>query len=76
MLARIPRVAGNPHVIPGRIKGTRMRNLNDPWNIIRERAGLRDVRLNDLRHSWASRALALGESLPMIGHRSTAKLEE
>ena len=44
-----------------------MRNLNDPWYIVRERAGLGDVRLHDLRHSWASRALALGESLPMIG---------
>ena len=31
------------------------------------RAGLNDVRIHDLRHSFASRALALGESLPMIG---------
>ena len=31
------------------------------------RAGLDDVRIHDLRHSFASRALALGESLPMIG---------
>ena len=30
-------------------------------------AGLDDVRLHDLRHSWASRALALGESLSTIG---------
>ena len=35
--------------------------------MIRERAGLEDVRLHDLRHSWASRALALGEALPVIG---------
>ena len=34
---------------------------------MRERAGLDDVRLHDLRHSFASRALALGESLSMIG---------
>ena len=27
---------------------------------------LTDVQLHDLRHTWASRALALGESLPMI----------
>ena len=25
------------------------------------------MRIHDLRHSYASRALALGESLPMIG---------
>ena len=37
------------------------------WYRVRERAGLDDVRLHDLRHSFASRALALGESLSMIG---------
>ena len=31
------------------------------------RAGLVDVRIHDLRHSFASGAVALGESLPMIG---------
>ena len=30
-------------------------------------AGLDDVRIHDLRHSFASRAPALGEGLPMIG---------
>ena len=33
---------------------------------MRARAGLDDVRIHDLRHSYASRALALGESLPVI----------
>lgn len=67
VLANVPRVVGNPWVIPGKVPGKHMRNLSDPWEIIRERAGLRDVRLHDLRHSFASRALALGESLPAIG---------
>ena len=67
MLAAVPRVAGNPHVIPGKVEGKAMRNLNDPWDLICERAGLEDARLHDCRHSYASRALALGESLPMIG---------
>ena len=67
VLAAIPRVAGNPHVIPGRVPGRPMRNLDDPWQVIRERAGLENLRLHDCRHSYASRALALGESLPMIG---------
>ena len=34
---------------------------------IRARAGLHDVRIHDIRHSFASRALALGEGLPIIG---------
>ena len=54
-------------MIPGRIKGKAMRNLNDPWDVICDRAGLKDMRIHDCRHSYASRALTLGESLPMIG---------
>ena len=34
--------------------------------MVRRAAGLEDVRLHNLRHSFASRALALGLSLPMI----------
>ncbi len=67
VLAAIPRVDGNPFVIPGKLGGKAMRNLNDPWDVICERAQLKDMRLHDCRHSYASRALALGESLPMIG---------
>ena len=67
VLASVPRVAGNPYVIPGRRDGTHMCNLDDPWRTIRKRAGLDGLRLHDCRHSFASRALALGESLPMIG---------
>ena len=67
LLAELPRVAGNPWVFPGRKRGTHQRNINDSWDRIRKRAGLNGVRLHDLRHSFASRALALGESLSMIG---------
>ncbi len=57
----------NPCVIPGRKPGTHMSNVDQAWQVIRARAGLEDFRIHDLRHSYASRALALGESLPMIG---------
>lgn len=67
VLADLPRVPDNPWVIAGRVKGTHMKNLNAPWGVVRARANLADVRIHDLRHSFASRALALGESLPMIG---------
>ena len=67
LLASLPRIEGNPWVIPGRKPGTHLRQIDDAWKIIRARAGLHDVRIHDLRHSYASRALALGESLPMIG---------
>ena len=67
LLAGLPRESGNPWVIPGRKAGTHMRTIDDAWYALRARAGLDDVRLHDLRHSYASRALALGESLTMIG---------
>ena len=67
VLSTIPRVADNSWVIAGRKPGTRLGNLNASWLVVRARASLKDVRLHDLRHSFASRALALGESLTMIG---------
>lgn len=41
--------------------------LNSFWSGIRFKAGLRDVRLHDLRHSFASFAVRRSETLPMIG---------
>ena len=67
VLAALPRTPDNHWVFPGRKKGAHQTNINDSWNRIRERADLDGVRLHDLRHSFASRALALGEGLPMIG---------
>ena len=67
MLSAIPRDDDNPWVIAGRLPGSHLTDLQRPWRRIRKRAGLEDVRIHDLRHSFASRALALGESLTMIG---------
>lgn len=76
LLAELPRSEGNRWVIPGRKPGTHLVRLGNAWRLLRKRAGLNDVRLHDLRHSFASSALALGESLPMIarllGHRQIA----
>ena len=66
-LAAIERLPDNPYVIVGRKPGTHLADLQHPWRRIRRRAGLDDVRIHDLRHSFASSAVALGESLPMIG---------
>ena len=63
----LSRTPNNPWVFPGRKWGAHLSNLNDSWDCIRKRAGLNGVRLHDLRHTFASRALALGETLPVIG---------
>ena len=67
VLTTMRRQPDNPWVIFGRWSGWRLANLNASWQVVRCEAGLEDVRLHDLRHTFASRALALGESLPMIG---------
>jgi integrase len=67
VLNGLPRVEGNPFVIVGQKRAARLVNLQKPWRRIRNAAGLCDVRLHDLRHSFASMAVAGGMSLPMIG---------
>ena len=67
VLLALPRKVDNPWVIAGPESGRHLSDLNSPWLVVRKRAGLEDVRIHDLRHSFASRALALGESLTMIG---------
>jgi integrase len=75
-LADAPRLEGNPYVIPGRRIGGRLVGLQRPWARIRERAGLGDLRLHDLRHTFASIGAAAGLGLPVLGailgHRNQA----
>ncbi|MDE0331042.1 MAG: tyrosine-type recombinase/integrase [Nitrospinae bacterium] len=66
LLASLPRLPDNPWVIPRAKPGARLSGLDHVWRTVREEAGLDGVRLHDLRHSYASRALALGEGLPVI----------
>lgn len=67
VLRAIPKIDGNPYVIAGRRDGAHLVNLQKPFRRIRAEAGLPDVRLHDLRHSFASVAAAQKGSLPMIG---------
>ena len=67
VLEGIARDGDNPWVIADRKGNTHLVNVDAVWKRLRAKAGLGDVRIHDLRHSWASRALALGESLSMIG---------
>ena len=67
VLSGLARVGDNPWVIAGSKPGRHLAQLQPVWERVRKRASLEDVRIHDLRHSFASRALALGEGLPMIG---------
>ena len=110
LLAGLPRVEGNPYVLPGRYPKTHFVAIETAWQRLRAMAtvriwadhpdaqvsglvesltaklgraptcdecrkaaefdlptGLLDVRLHDLRHSYAAMGAGLGESLHMIG---------
>jgi integrase len=67
LLQTIPRIEGNPHVICGDKPGQHLVNLEKPWRRICKAAKLDDVRLHDLRHSFASVAASGGQSLVVIG---------
>lgn len=67
VLKAIPKIENNPYVITGQVEGQHLTDMQRPWRRLRKRAGLNDVRIHDLRHSFASDALQLGEDLPMIG---------
>ena len=67
VLASAKRVGGNPYVIVGTGEGAHLTDLQKPWRRVRKAAELDDVRIHDLRHTFASEAVMGGESLPMVG---------
>jgi len=67
LLEATARISGNPWVITGTLEGKRLNDLQPFWQRVRARAGLKDVRIHDLRHTFASTAVASGQGLPMIG---------
>ncbi len=57
----------HPYVIPGSLPGKSLVNLQKPWSKLRKLAELEDVRLHDLRHTFASIGAGMGMSLPLLG---------
>jgi integrase len=76
LLANLPREDGNPFVIIGRVAGQHVTDLQHPWQRLRKSAALPGVRLHDLRHTFASIAVAGGYSLrvtgELLGHTQAA----
>lgn len=67
VIESIPEIAGNPYLLPGKAENTHVTDLQSVWERIRTAAGLKDVRLHDLRHSFASVGAATGDSMLIIG---------
>lgn len=67
VLDKAERLENNPYVITGQKEGQYLSDFQKPWRRIRKKAELEDVRIHDLRHSFASFGLANGLSLAEIG---------
>lgn len=79
VLSKVHRVADKPWVFPGTTGDGHYQHTAKVWADIRKKAGLSDVRLHDLRHTFASRSLAEGASLEVVaallGHRERRTTE-
>jgi integrase len=60
LIGSLERRDGNPYVILGTHGQGHYNDLQKPWRKIRDRAGLSDVRIHDLRHTYASVAVMNG----------------
>jgi len=67
VLAGLPRIEGNPHIIAGAKEGAPRADLKKPWAAVCRAAGLKGVRIHDLRHSFASFGAGASLGLPIIG---------
>lgn len=67
VLDHVQTLSNGVYVIAGAARDTHVINLQKPWRRIRAAANLTDVRIHDLRHTYASVAAMIGHSLPMIG---------
>lgn len=76
VLLELQKQENNQYVFCGDKKGTHLVNIHKTWQRVRNRAGLPDVRIHDLRHSFASFALKKGVDLytvsKLLGHKNIA----
>ncbi len=76
VLDSIPKIPDNPYVICGSVEGQPIINLQKSWRRVRTKANLEDVRIHDLRHTFASHAVMGGAPLAIVskllGHSQIA----
>jgi integrase len=67
LIDTLPRDRVNPWLFWNRRYDRPIRTVDQHWTEIRDKAGLSNLRLHDLRHAFASHAATNKETLPMIG---------
>lgn len=73
VLCNTQKTEGNPYVFCGKKPGTHLVNVQKIWERIRKQAGITDVRIHDLRHSFASFMIKNGVNIfevsKLLGHK-------
>lgn len=68
----LPRWKGCPYVVPNPNTKQPFGNLYHPWDKVRKEAGMPDLRMHDLRHTFASNLVNSGQSIyvvsKLLGH--------
>ena len=67
VIKSMPKQRGNPYVFCGLVPGQPIHEMQKAWQRIRKLADIEDVRIHDLRHTFASVAVMNGMSLPVVG---------
>ncbi len=79
IVLNIEKQANNPYVFCGDKPGTHLVAIQKTWERIRKQADLPDIRIHDLRHSFASFAINNGVDLielkGLLGHASVKTTE-
>lgn len=72
LLDSMPSIAGCPYPFANPKTGKPYTSIFYAWNVVRQRAGLSDLRIHDLRHSFASFLINRGRSIyevqKILGH--------
>lgn len=75
-LSKVERIGTNPYVFVGLKKDQPLNNIYKPWHRIRREAGLEDVRIHDLRHTFGHKAVDAGGTtrviMELLGHKTEA----
>lgn len=67
-IRNLPRHAGSPWLLPAPRTGRPVTGVFAAWDAIRRRVGIPDLRIHDLRHSYASLLVNAGRSLYEVQH--------
>ncbi len=61
------RQATDEVLFPGQTPGEPLREIKKFWSSVCKTARIKDARLHDLRHTYASHLVSAGMSLPIVG---------